>query len=59
MSAVVMTLLPVVMLSIMLVTSAAVRGVASSPVGVATIALGIGLNAAGWRWMNHLVEGRE
>ena len=59
MSAVVITLLPVVMLSIMLVTSAAVRGVASSPVGVATIALGIGLDAAGWRWMNHLVEGRE
>lgn len=57
-SAVVMTWLPVVMLTVLLASSPAVRAVAVQPVGVGVIAAGAGLNVAGWRWMRRIVGGR-
>jgi tight adherence protein B len=56
-SAIVMTALPVGMLALMLVTSRAVRGFVVSPVGIGVVAVGLGLNAIGWRWMTRLVGG--
>jgi tight adherence protein B len=57
MSAVVMTVLPIAMLLILIITSASVRGVVASPTGIVIIVVGGGLNATGWRWMNRLVGG--
>lgn len=56
-SAIVMTILPVCMLAVLLVTSASVRTVVGTPPGLAVIAVGVGLNALGWRWMSRLIEG--
>ncbi len=59
MSAVVMTVLPVAMLALLLVTSASSRHAATSPAGLIAIVSGGCLNAAGWRWMRRIIGGRE
>jgi tight adherence protein B len=56
-SAIVMTLLPVVALGVLLLTSASVRAVMTSPVGVGIVVFGGGLNLVGWRWMRWLIAG--
>lgn len=55
-SAVVMTVLPVAMLVVMLVTSPATRSAASSPAGVLVVGVGGLLNVAGWRWMRRIID---
>ena len=55
MSALVMTCLPGAMLVLLMATSGAVRGAATSPAGLAVIGAGIALNAAGWGWMRRLI----
>lgn len=57
-SARVMTLLPVAMLAVLLITSAAVRAVLVQPVGVLVVAAGAALNVAGSRWMRRIIGGR-
>lgn len=59
MSAVVMTVLPVAMLALLLVTSATTRHAAASPVGLIAITSGGCLNTAGWWWMRRIIVGRE
>lgn len=54
-SALVMTILPVAMLALMLLTSPATRSAAAQPVGVTAIAAGGALNVIGWRWMQRIV----
>lgn len=56
-SAIVMTLLPVVTLGVLLLTSDSVRAVMASPVGALVVAFGGVLNLVGWRWMRHLIAG--
>ena len=55
MSAVVMTILPVCMLSLLLLTSGSVRMFVGSPDGFGVVVIGAALNVAGWRWMRHLI----
>lgn len=55
-SAVVMTILPGAMLGLLLVTSAAVRHVVVSSVGLGLVATGAVLNLLGWRWMSAIVS---
>ena len=54
-SAVVMTVLPIAMLTLLLATSAPTRDAAVSGPGLAAIAVGGALNIAGWRWMRRIV----
>lgn len=56
-SALVMTVLPGAVLLLLLATSPSVRTVTSSPLGVAVVALGLGLNVLGWAWMRHTITG--
>lgn len=53
-SAVVMTWLPVVMLALLVASSAPVRAALARPSGVAVLTVGALLNVAGWRWMRHI-----
>jgi tight adherence protein B len=57
-SAAVMTVLPVAMLVLLLVTSAPVRAAVVQPLGAVVLVLGAVLNVAGWRWMHRLIDGR-
>jgi Flp pilus assembly protein TadB len=57
MSAVVMTILPICMLALLLVTSGSVRGFVMSSAGAGVVAAGAVLNALGWRWMARLIDG--
>ena len=59
MSASVMTLLPVALLAVLLATSSPVRGAVVSPVGIAVVAAGGGVNAIGWWWMRRIIAGRS
>ena len=54
-SAVVMTVLPICMLALLLLTSGPVRGFAASPIGLTVIAVGASLNLVGWRWMRRII----
>ena len=56
-SALVMTLLPVVLLGVLLLSSGPVRHAALSPIGLVVLALGGACNAAGWAWMRRLIRG--
>lgn len=56
-SAVVMTFLPIGMLSLLLVTSDSTRAATSTPPGMIAVALGATLNIIGWRWMRRIVDG--
>ncbi|WP_300624115.1 type II secretion system F family protein [Ilumatobacter sp.] len=55
-SAVVMTILPLLMLAVMLVASAPIRGALASPVGLVVLVIGGALNVLGWRWMQRLID---
>jgi tight adherence protein B len=57
MSALVMTLLPVALLTVLLVSSEPIRRVVTTPFGAAIVALGGIVNAAGWWWMRRLITG--
>lgn len=54
-SAVVLTLLPMAMLLMLLVTSPTTREAVVSPVGLGVVTIGLLLNLIGWRWMRRLV----
>jgi tight adherence protein B len=54
-SAMVMTVLPIAMLALLLITSATTRAAATSTTGLALIATGAVLNLIGWRWMRRLI----
>lgn len=56
-SAMVMTILPVGMLGLLLLTSGSVREFVISPAGAGAVASGVVLNALGWRWMARLIDG--
>ncbi len=58
-SAVVMTVLPVAMLVLLLLTSSATRAAAGSPLGVLAVTIGGALNLIGWRWMRRIITGRS
>lgn len=55
-SAVVMTILPLALLGILMVTSSSVRQVVATPAGTLTVALGGLLNVAGWQWLRRLID---
>ena len=55
-SAQVMTLLPVAMLAMLVVTSASVRAALTTPPGLVAVAVGVLLNVIGWRWQRHLLR---
>lgn len=57
MSAIVMTIIPVCMLGLLLLTSGSVRLFVRSPAGFGVVAIGTALNVVGWRWMRHLIGG--
>ncbi len=56
-SAIVMTVLPVAMLGLLLLTSSSVRTAATGPVGLAAVGVGGALNLIGWRWMRRIISG--
>lgn len=55
-SATVMTILPVAMLVLLLVTSATTRSAAANPAGLTAIVVGGLLNICGWRWMRTIIS---
>lgn len=55
-SAVVMTILPTAMLLLLVATSGSVRSALGTPIGSLSVAVGIGLNLLGWRWMRRLID---
>lgn len=57
-SALVMTVLPLAMLTLLLVTSGSIRAVVTGRSGLLIIASGIALNLIGWRWMRSIIERR-
>jgi tight adherence protein B len=57
MSAVVMTVLPITMLGLLLLTSSPIRLFIGSPVGAGVVAVGVLLNLLGWLWMRRLIDG--
>ena len=58
-SVVVMTVLPIAMLTLLLLTSAATRAATATPIGLVVLATGGALNAIGWRWMRQIIAGRS
>ena len=58
-SALVMTVLPGAVLALLLTTSPTTRASTGSPVGVAVVAVGLGLNVLGWLWMRRIITGRR
>lgn len=54
-SALVMTVIPVVMLAVMVGSSDAIRRQVATPAGSAVVALGLCLNLAGWAWMRRTI----
>lgn len=57
MSSVVLTVLPVAMLTLLVVTDGSVRGVLSGPAGWTCLVTGGALNLAGGWWMRHIIDG--
>ena len=57
-SAHVMTAVPLSMLGLLLATDGDVRVVMTTPVGATCLVAGLTLNASGWMWMRHIVEGQ-
>ena len=47
------------MLALLLVTSASVRAAVTGPAGLLVVASGAILNFVGWRWMGRIIEGRR
>lgn len=56
-SARVMTVLPIAMLTVLLASSASVRHVVTTPAGAIAVGTGAFANVAGWWWLRHLVDG--
>jgi len=56
-SAVVMTVLPLAMLALLVLTSGAVRRSVVTPVGAACLLVGMTLNLLGWHWMRRVIDG--
>jgi tight adherence protein B len=56
-SAHVMTAVPLSMLGLLLATDGDVRAVTTTPIGATCLVTGLALNAIGWTWMRHIVEG--
>lgn len=54
-SAHVLTVVPLSMLVLLLLIDPDVRTTVQSPIGVVCIALGLVLNAVGWKWMRHII----
>jgi len=54
-SAHVLTVLPVAILGVLLVTDADVRTAVTAPVGAACVTVGLALNVVGWYWMRRVV----
>jgi Flp pilus assembly protein TadB len=52
-----MTAVPLSMLGLLLATDDDVRVVMTTPVGATCLVAGLTLNASGWMWMRHIVEG--
>lgn len=57
MSALVMTLLPVALLAVLVLSSEPVRRAVATPFGAAIVGLGGAVNAVGWWWMRRLITG--
>ncbi len=55
-SAIVMTILPIALLGLLVMTSASVRGVIGTPAGSFVVLVGAALNLAGWRWMRRIID---
>lgn len=55
-SAIVLTVLPLAVFTLLLVTDADVRAVAVSPLGALLVAVGLGLDAVGGWWMHRIIE---
>ncbi|MFZ9017844.1 MAG: type II secretion system F family protein [Ilumatobacteraceae bacterium] len=58
-SARVMTVIPLLVLLILLLTSTTVRGSLVTPMGAITVVVGLLLNVIGWRWMRAVIGGRR
>lgn len=54
-SAHVLTIVPLAMLALLILTDDDVRATLQTPIGVACIAIGLVLNGAGWMWMRHII----
>ncbi len=52
----VMTVVPLLMLAVLVLTDPDVRSVATSPIGASSITAGLLLNVAGWWWMHRIVR---
>ena len=57
-SVIVMTVLPIAMLALLMVTSAATRAATATPLGLLALAVGVALNLTGWHWMRRIIAGR-
>ena len=54
-SARVLTVVPLAMLALLVLTDADVRAILQAPIGLTCIVVGLVLNTAGWRWMRHII----
>jgi len=54
-SARVLTVVPLAMLALLVLTDDDVRAVVQAPVGLTLVVVGLTLNIAGWRWMRHII----
>lgn len=55
-SAQVMSVLPVAMLTLLVTTSSAVRSAVATPTGTTLVGIGVALNVTGWRWMRSIIR---
>jgi len=58
-SAHVLTVVPLAMLSLLLLLDSDVRATLRAPVGAACIAAGLLLNGVGWKWMRHIIGAKQ
>jgi tight adherence protein B len=54
-SAHVLTVVPLAMLSLLLLLDSDVRATLHTPIGAACVVSGLFLNGVGWLWMHHLI----
>jgi tight adherence protein B len=58
-SAHVLTVVPLAMLSLLLLLDSDVRATLNTPIGAACVAGGLFLNGVGWRWMHQLIGAHQ